>query len=518
MSQNSKNQVKTISFVMLITLIGKLLGLYRDRLLAVSYGTEMYANAFSTASRIPRVFFDVLFASAIAASFIPVYTEYREKKGIKEAQRFAGNFVTVIGVLTLLMTAAGMLFSEQLVELFAPKFNAETAELCASLTRIMLPTLCLTGIAYSFVGILQASDEFNIPALISVISNVIIILYYIFFIDRFGIYGLAVSFVIGWAMQAIVQIPALRRKGFSYRPSLSLRNEGMKKVLKLMVPVLVSTWVQPIVLMINSRYASGLHGGGGVSAIDYGTNLYLTIAGVFVLSVTNVIFPKMSQQSARDDIAGLTETVRSTTHTSLFFIIPMMLGVMTLSYPLIDFIYGGGEFSASDTALTARAMFFTSLGMVGYALQNILCRVYYAKQDGRTPLVAGMISIAVNILCCELLIGPMGLAGLGLASAISSTVYAAALAIPLQRSGSRFITKKFCADMLKTAVGACVLVIVHFCAELSEGILPGMAGKLLTLIFPTAAGVIVFFAAAALLKMDELVYIKDIFKKVVKRG
>ena len=519
MSQNSKNQVKTISFVMLITLIGKLLGLYRDRLLAVSYGTEMYANAFSTASRIPRVFFDVLFASAIAASFIPVYTEYREKKGIKEAQRFAGNFVTVIGVLTLLMTAAGMLFSEQLVELFAPKFKAETAELCASLSRIMLPTLCLSGIAYSFVGILQASDEFNIPALISVISNVIIILYYIFFIDRFGIYGLAVSFVIGWAMQAIVQIPALRRKGFSYRPSLSLRNEGMKKVLKLMVPVLVSTWVQPIVLMINSRYASGLHGGGGVSAIDYGTNLYLTIAGVFVLSVTNVIFPKMSQQSARDDIAGLTETVRSTTHTSLFFIIPMMLGVMTLSYPLIDFIYGGGEFSASDTALTARAMFFTSLGMVGYALQNILCRVYYAKQDGRTPLVAGMISIAVNILCCELLIGPMGLAGLGLASAISSTVYAAALAIPLQRSGSRFITKKFCADMLKTAVGACVMaVIVHFCAELSEGILPGMAGKLLTLIFPTAAGVIVFFAAAALLKMDELVYIKDIFKKVVKRG
>ena len=519
MSQNSKNQVKTISFVMIITLLGKLLGLYRDRLLAVSYGTEMYANAFSTASRIPRVFFDVLFASAIAASFIPVYTEYREKKGAGEAQKFAGNFITVIGVLTLIMTAAGILFSEQLVELFAPEFNAETAELCASLTRIMLPTLCLTGIAYSFVGILQASGEFNIPALISVISNVIIIAYYIFFIDRFGIYGLAVSFLIGWAMQAVVQIPALRRKGFSYRPSLSLRNEGIGKVLKLMVPVLVSTWVQPIVLMINSRYASGLHGGGGVSAIDYGTNLYLTIAGVFVLSVTNVIFPKMSEQSARDDIQGLTETVRSTTHTSLFFIIPMMLGVMTLSYPLIDFIYGGGEFSAEDTALTARAMFFTSLGMVGYALQNILCRVYYAKQDGKTPLVAGVLSIAVNIACCELLIGPMGLAGLGLASAISSTIYAAALAVPLQRSGSRFITKKFCADMLKTTVSACIMAAaVQFCAVSAEGLLPGAAGKLLVLLFPTAVGIAVFFGAAALLKMDELIYIKDIFRKIVKRG
>ena len=98
--------------------------------------------------------------------------------------------------------------------------------------------------------------------------------------------------------------------------------------------------------MINSRYASGLHGGSGVTIIDYSTNLYLTIAGVFVLSVTNVIFPKLSQLSASGDEQGIAETVRTSTHSSLFFIIPMMLGMMALSYPLIDLIYGGGEFGA----------------------------------------------------------------------------------------------------------------------------------------------------------------------------
>lgn len=519
MSQNGKSQVKTISFVMLITLAGKLLGLYRDRLLAVSYGTGMYANAFNTASQIPRVFFDVLFASAIAASFIPVYTEYREKKGIEAAQKFAGNFITVIGLLTLIMSAVGLLCAGPLVTLFAPEYGAETASLCASLTRIMIPTLFFTGIAYSFVGILQASDEFNIPALISVISNVIIIVYYIFLDDRFGVFGLSVAFLIGWSMQAIVQIPSLRKKGFRYKPSLSLRNEGMKKVLKLMVPVLVSTWVQPIVLMINSRYASALHEGSGVSVLNYSTTMYLTISGVFVLSVTNVIFPKLSRQSVSDDMEGLTETVKSTVHVSLFFIIPMMLGMMALSHPIIDFIYGGGEFGAEDVNLTSKTMFFMCLGMVGYALQNILCRVYYAKQDGKTPLIASVISIAVNVVCCEVFVGWMDISGLGLASAISSTVYAVALAVPLQRAGTRIVTKKFCTDMLKITVSACIMAIaVYGLVQLISEMIPGMIGKLILLIVPTAAGVIIFFALTALLRMAELDFIKDLFRKVLKRG
>ena len=518
-SQNKESQVKAISFVMVITLIGKLLGLYRDRLLAVTYGTGMFANAFSTASRIPRVFFDVLFASAIAASFIPVYSEYREKKGREEAERFAGNFITVIGFLTLILSAAGIFFADQMVTLFAPDYDEQTAKLCASLTAIVFPTAFFTGIAYSFVGILQASGEFNVPALISDVSNVIIIAYYLFLNDRFGVYGLAVAFLAGWAMQMFFQIPSLKKRGFSYRPSLSFRSEGIRKVLKLMIPVMVSTWVQPIVLMINSRYASGLYGGSGVTVIDYSTNLYLTIAGVFVLSVTNVIFPKLSQLSASGDEEGITETVRTTTHSSLFFIIPMMLGMMALSHPLIDLIYGGGEFGAGDTERTAQAMFFTSLGMVGYALQNILCRVYYARQDGRTPLIAGAVSLAADIVFCELLVEPMGVSGLALASALASTIYAAALIVPLQRSGSRFITKKFCADMLKTAVCACIMAAaVYGLADLMRGILPGIAGKIAVLILPTAAGVLIFFAAAALLRLDEVEYIRNFIRKILKRG
>ena len=115
MEQQSNNAAKTISVVMLVTLLGKVMGLYRDRLLAIHYSVGVEANAFFTASRIPRVFFDAVFASAIAACFIPVFSEFLEKKGRKEAFRFAGNFITVMALLTGALTLIGMLFPQALV-------------------------------------------------------------------------------------------------------------------------------------------------------------------------------------------------------------------------------------------------------------------------------------------------------------------------------------------------------------------------------------------------------------------
>ena len=131
---------------MVITLIGKILGLYRDHLMAVHYGTAgMEAKAFYVASRIPRVFFDVVFASAIAACFIPVFSEYLTKKGKQEAFRFGGNFLSVMTLLTALLTGLGILFAEPLVTLFADGYDAQTAALAASLTRVMFPTVLFTG-------------------------------------------------------------------------------------------------------------------------------------------------------------------------------------------------------------------------------------------------------------------------------------------------------------------------------------------------------------------------------------
>ena len=520
MEQHQDNSTKTISVVMVITLAGKLLGLLRDRLLAVNYGTGMEANAFYTASRIPRVFFDAVFASAIAACFIPVFSEYLTRRGREAAFRFAGAFLTAMAVLTAVLSLVGMGLAQPLVALFADGYDQQTTDLAVSLTRMMFPTVLFTGVAFSFVGILQSLGEFNVPALISTVSNLVIIAYFLTLDSQFGIYGLAVAFLVGWLLQALVQVPSLKKKGFHYYPSLEWRSVGMGKAFALMVPVMVSTWVQPINLTINSRFGSHLYDGAGVSAIEISTNLYLIIAGVFVLSVTNVIFPELSRLTAGDRQEQFQDTLRQALRGTLFFVFPMSAGLMAVARPLVSFIYGGGEFDDFSVSITTQGLVWVSLGMAGYAIQNILSRAYFARQEGRAPLVAGAVSIVVNIALCMALTGPMGVAGLALSSAVSSTVYALLLMLPLSRSGQRIFTGAFLLDLGKMLLSAAVMGAAVFGLEhiLSPALPGGKAGELILLALGAAAGVAVYFLCAAVLKLPEVQTVRRLAAQILKRG
>jgi len=509
---------KTISAVMLITLLGKVLGLYRDRLLAIHYSTGMEANAFFTASRIPRVFFDAVFASAIAACFIPVFSEYLEKKGKKEAFRFAGNFITVMGLLTAVLTVLGMLFPQLLVAVFADYADAETMALAASLTRVMFPTVFFSGIAFSLVGVLQAQDHFTAPALMSAASNLVIILYFYTLDGKLGIYGLAFAYLAGWLLQALIQLPPLGRLGYRWQPVFDLRSEGMKKVFALMGPVMVSTWVQPINLVINSRFGSRLYEGAGVSALEYSTNLYLVIAGTFILSITNVIFPRLSRLTAGGQEGAFRDTLRQTVHSSLFFVLPMSAGLMVVARPLVSFLYGGGEFDAFAIDITSTALVWLSLGMAGYAVQNILSRAYFARQEGRGPLVAGGVSIGVNLLLCALLAQRFQVAGLAFASAVSSTVYALLLLLPLERRGEGVLGGGMAADLMKMLLAAFLMgLCAHGVLAGLEYVLPaGKMGELLALGLCALSGLAVYFLLALALGLSEARLVFSLFKR--KRG
>lgn len=517
--RNNANATKTISMVMVITLIGKVLGLYRDRLLAVHYSTQMEANAFFTASRIPRVFFDAVFASAIAACFIPVFSQYLETKQRKEAIRFANAFLTIITLLTAAISLVGMLAPEFFVAVFADYQDPQTTALAASLTRMMFPTVLFSGVAFSLVGILQAQNHFTAPALMSAASNLVIILYF-FTLDRsLGIYGLAAAYLLGWLLQGLIQIPPLHRLGFRYRPALDFRSQGMRQVFALMGPVMISTWVQPINLAINSRFGSRLYEGAGVSALEYSSNLYLVIAGTFILSITNVIFPKLSRLTASGKQDAFRDTIRQTVHSSLFFVLPMSVGLMVVSRPLISFIYGGGQFDQAAVDLTSTALVWLSLGMAGYAVQNILSRAYFARQDGKGPLVAGGVSILLNVFLCALLTQSFGVAGLAFSSSISSIGYALLLLLPMERRGEGVLDRSMVVDLLKMLLAS---LVMGLCAGLvlsySTPLLPaGKVGQLLVLGVCGLSGVAVYFLLTLALGLQEATIIRSLISKR-KRG
>lgn len=511
---------RTVSLVMAVTLIGKVLGLYRDRLLAVHYSTGPAANAFFTASRIPRVFFDAVFASAIAGCFIPVFSEYLEKKGKREAMRFAGCFLTAVALVTGALTLAGMAFPQPLVALFADYADPGTAALAVSLTRVMFPTVFFSGVAFSLVGVLQAQDHFTAPALMSAVSNAVIILYFFTLDARLGIYGLAGAYLLGWLLQGVIQVPPLRRLGFRFRPGLELRSEGMRKVFALMGPVMVSTWVQPINQAINGRFGSRLYEGAGMSALEYASNLYLVIAGTFILSVTNVIYPKLARLTAGGRDGEFHSTIRQTLRVCLFLVLPMSAGLAAVARPLVSLIYGGGEFDAFSTGITAAALSWMSLGMAGYAVQNILSRAYFARQQGRVPLVAGGASILVNLALCRVLTGRLLVAGLALAGAVSATVYALLLLLPLQRGGERILDSAGLLDLGKMLLAAAVMgACVRYALGGLGTLLPaGKLGELACLAACAALGVALYFLLALLLRVDEAGLCVSLVKKTLKRG
>lgn len=520
LEEQRSSAARTVSFVMAVTLIGKVLGLYRDRLLAVHYSTGPAANAFFTASRIPRVFFDAVFASAIAACFIPVFSEHLEKKGKKEALRFAGSFLTAVALLTGALTLLGMAFPGPFVELFADYNDPQTMALAVSLTRVMFPTVLFSGAAFSLVGVLQAQDHFAAPALMSAASNLVVIAYFFTLDGNLGIYGLAGAYLAGWFLQAVILLPPLRRLNSPLRPGLDFRSEGMKKVMHLMGPVMVSTWVQPITLAINSRFGSRLYGGAGVSALEYSSNLYLVIAGVFVLSVTNVIFPRLSRLTAGGREGDFQNTVRQTLRMTLFFVLPMSAGLAAVARPLISLIYGGGRFDAFAVDITASALSWMSLGMAGYALQNILSRAYFARQQGTVPLMAGGAAILVNILLCRLLVDRLSVAGLALASAVSATVYALLLLLPLQRRGGRVLDGPAVADLAKmalaaAAMGLCVGALLGAAAPLFPA---GKPGEALCLGVCALAGVVLYLLLTLALRVEETRLCISLVKKTLKRG
>ena len=509
--EQQKKNIRTVGMMMALTLLGKVLGLVRDMLLGHTFATGMAANAFLTASRIPRNFFDAIFASAISASFIPVFNEYLEKNGREEAFRLSSAFITLMTLLTAALSALGMLFAEPITALLADGFDAETAALCARLLRILFPMMLFAGLAFSLVGTLQSLGEFNIPALLSAASNAVIILYYIFFVDRFGVVGLAAAFLLGWAAQVLIQAPPLRKFGYRYR--FSLRHDGLHKIFLLAGPVLVSTWIQPLNLTIATRYAS--HITGGASALEYANTLYTIVAGVFVLSIANVIFPEMSRFAAHADDAAMGESISGTLGAMLFLLTPMAAGLAVLSRPVVRLLYEWGSWGETSTELTAGALTFLSLGMLGYGVQIILSRAFYAEQKGNMPLLAGAVSVLANIILCQLLSPMLGLRGLALASAVSLVLPALVLLIAAARRYRGVVNGGSMLDFAKMLLASAVMGAAVWFTQgaLAPRLGDSLASRVLLVAVPTAVGVVVYFILAVLTRISTIAQIKALVRR-----
>ena len=511
-----KNIIKTFAFMFSAIFLAKILGLVRNIIFANCYGTGYEATAFFTASRIPLQLLDMSLGAAISSTFIPIFNEYLQKKGKERAIQFANNFLNIIIVISLLLTILGIMFAPFIVNVIAPDLPQITFNLTVDLIKLLFPIMLFTAVAFVFVGFLQSLDEFRIPAIISVVANGILILYLLLFNNKYGIQGVAIAMLIGWGTQIIVQLPAVVKKGFKYKFILDFKDEGIKKIVNLALPILISTWVQPINNLVNLRLASGLEEGQAVSAIEYSYNLYLIIVGVFSYTLSNIIFPELSKLTADDNKEQIKNILNNSIKVSLLFIIPMAVGIGMLSNDIIKIIYERGEFTAESTLLTSRALLYYSIGMIGYGLMEVLNKAFYAMQDSKTPMKTSIVAIILNVGLSIIFVKAMGYTGLPLAASITSVIVGILMLILVNGRINGIVTKETIKDFIKVAISAIVmafLIIILKKVIIGETILKVLIRVCMSVIL----GVILYFSLMILQKNEMLIFYISKLKEKMKK-
>lgn len=416
---DKKSNIKTYSFILLAILFSKALGLVRSRCLAVFYSRGIEADAFTIASQIPLVFFDVTLGIAVASAFIPVLNGYLGEGKKKRAFRFVNVFLSVTLSMAAIMCLLLVLFSDQAAFLMASQSTKETLALASQLLKIVSPIVFIAVAAYSCVAVLQSLGEFRRPAIMSALSNLAMIAYFLLFNDRFGIQGLAVALVIGWLCQLLILIGPLRERGFKFRYVPRLHDEGMSEVGRLVIPVLLSSWAVPINKIMNNNFASTV--AGGPVTMDYAYQLFFMVAGVFSMALTNLFFPRMSRNYAQGKEEENFQLLCDMLTNITMIVMPVLLFFMLFSKAIIRFVYEGGAFTAEDTAVTGVILTCYAAGMVGVSWQEILNKYFYSGHDGKSPLRVAIVGILVNVVAGYGLLQVLGLPGIAVAATISIT-------------------------------------------------------------------------------------------------
>lgn len=502
----TEGAAKTIGIMAVIILLAKFMGLFRETLVANLYGQGMQSDMLNTATQIPLLFFDMVLGVAILSTFVPIFNQYLKEEGEERAMRFADNFITVAGSCAMVLAILGVLFAEPLVALMTPGYSAVPGkvEQTAYLLRILFPSIAFTAVAYISVGILQSYGEFTIPSLISVVSNGVMILYLAAFGNRLGLVGVVVSMLIAWALQLVIQIPYLKKFGYRYHFRFDLKDKGIREAGKLAVPVLISSWIQPLCNVINMAFGSGL-GDGAVSALNWANKIYIIMVGVFAYAITNFIFPKLSRLSSRDEDAGFIQVTRLSVGW-IFFLITLICALfLALSTPIIQVVFERGAFTKSDTALCANALFYYSFGMVGYGICEVLNKSFYAIKDGKTPMFTSAIGIVVNLVSACLLTRILGVGGLALAAALSSLSIAVCLMVMMNRRRQGMFDTNFVINLCKILLcGLVAFLTAKTIYPLTAPLSGGMVLTLIRLCLSALPAGILYLALAAVLRVEEM--------------
>lgn len=442
--------LKAASTVSLLTLASRVTGLVRDLLMASIFGANALTDAFNVAFRIPNLFRRLFAEGAFSQAFVPVLATTRTQQGDAATRVLIASVATVLFWALLLTCILGVLGAPLLVWALASGLRQSPEGYAAAvvMTRWMFPYIGFMSLVALSAGILNTWKHFAVPAASPVLLNISMIgaawlgapLFRGWGIEP--IYAMAGGVVLGGMLQLGIQIPALRRLGLLPRIGLqwsalreASRDPGVRRVLKLMAPILLGVGVAQLSLLINTQIASYL-APGSVTWLFYADRLMEFPTALLGVALGVVLTPQLTAARAAGDAERYSSMLDWGLRIVVLLAVPSAVALLTFATPLVATLFHHGQLLAGDVAQISVALSGYGAGLLGLVAIKVLAPGYYASQDVRTPVKIGIAVLVITQLLNVVLVPRMAHAGLALSIGLGALVNALWLLLGLLRRGS----------------------------------------------------------------------------------
>lgn len=504
--------LKAAGIVAALSVISKFLGFAREASLAAVFGATYATDAYFMGQTIPVVIFSAV-SAALGSTFIPVFSQVRQAHGRDAAYKMVSSVINATVLLAVAFIAIGEFFVDPLTRLVAPGFQGEAYALTVSMTRIMFPMVLFQALSGLLTGMLQADDNFAVPAMTSLAYNIIIIGSILILGPKLGIRAVGAGTVVAIAVQVVLKLPAIARTGYRWSPILNLNDPGLRRMGALTGPVLFATFAGQASTLVNRMLVSGL-AEGSLAALNYATRLMGLVPGVVGTSIITVMYPTLSRLSAADDWQRYSKAFSESIKMISFVLVPAAVGMAVLRVPMVRIVFERGAFDSEATQATAWALLFLSPAVALFTLRDMTNRAFYALQDTTSPMVVSIFSAGINIVLNLILVGPLAQGGLALANTLSSAFGAGVLLLILRKKlaasessspvslGGKAILNSLWRVLLASGIMG---VVVWFTYGATQVCIPGGAVlmQLVRLAIAVLVGIISYVALVFVLRVPE---------------
>ncbi len=503
---STRKSLKSILSLIFLGIGGKVIGLIRNILMADSFGLTKETDAFISA--LSGVIIFISLSYAVSNGIVIIYNKMSESD--EDKLKTVNNILNCVVILSILLSIIVYIFTPQIMDLFGKGFTPDQYELSVYLFRLGIPVIIVLNVTGCLRAYLNTQGSFVELGIYPFVLNSIMIIYLLFFADKYGIVGLMIAQVIGTASQLLIQMPFLKKYKYKYMPKIDLNDRYLREMIVILTPIFLSGLIEDLNVIVDKTMASELMVG-SITSLEYGSRITAMFFSIVFIPAMRVLMPKMSKAYNDKNMAAVNKSYHAMTIFNYLFTIPLTVGLIVMADPIIDLMFGHGEFGPEAVHMSAIAMIWYTVGFTAEAGGLIANRVFFSMNDTKSPFYYTVSTVVINIVFNVILVKPLDFGGLALSTSLTAWLIFIIKHIRLKREMEYsyaktdlwcFIASIICAGIM----GFAVYHLSNYMVSAGYNLLWQVLGC-------TLGGMVIYFTLVLLLMRKQFFEILAAFRK-----